>query len=560
MDLIIYRTGTEVARVSIDEQTVLTKKLMNEDKISSEFYSENVIPIEIGDYIEYNSKKYYLNSLPNIEKLNNKSFKYTVFFQSDLYSLYNKLFISIDGLNDFVLIDNAENVLNQIVSNMNEISSGWSVGAVDETSEKSISFVNENLRTALTKISLEFGMEFEVVNKVINFKKAIGNVTNFTFEYGQNNGLYSIERRGVDNTSVITKAYGYGAAKNLPYTYRDRAKRLVFEERFLTQNEDVYGVREGHYTNEDIYPHRTGTLTDVNMEFNVDGYDSNLSFVEDTSIDFNLNDYLLEGTIAKIVFKSGDLSGSQFDIWKYEDSKIYFNAIGEADGYSAPNEDAKAKIGDTYTLIDIDMPPSYVIAAELELKNATQVFLDENSTPKSLYLVKIDPKYSKANSILLDAGDLVKIIDTQMGINRAIRISQVSFPIVNPYKISATIADFIPYSLQQLVSKTAAKTSKEIKSIVNKITNVQNVTNKTYNTTVIKSKPEPETGVIYINGRKYKHIKGFDNSDQTILEAGDSISGNYFDRFTYVDEWMYLGGIKEKIESWEQIITTETTV
>ena len=59
MDLIIYRTGVEIARVSIDEQTVLTKKLMNEDKISSEFYSKNVLPIEIGDYIEYNSKNTY---------------------------------------------------------------------------------------------------------------------------------------------------------------------------------------------------------------------------------------------------------------------------------------------------------------------------------------------------------------------------------------------------------------------------------------------------------------------------------------------------------------------
>lgn len=64
---------------------------MNEDKVTSDFVSKGVLPISLGDYIIVNGKNYYLNQLPNIEKVNDKTFKYNVVFQSDLYDLYNKL-------------------------------------------------------------------------------------------------------------------------------------------------------------------------------------------------------------------------------------------------------------------------------------------------------------------------------------------------------------------------------------------------------------------------------------------------------------------------------------
>lgn len=116
---------------------------------------------------------------------------------------------------------------------MNEISSGWSIGIVEDAGEKYIDFINENCRTALTKIASAFNFEFEVNNKVINFKNAVGNLTAYSFKYGKNNGLYSIERRAFESQNVFTRVYGYGSTRNIPYTYRERAKRLVFESKYL---------------------------------------------------------------------------------------------------------------------------------------------------------------------------------------------------------------------------------------------------------------------------------------------------------------------------------------
>ena len=205
------------------------------------------------------------------------------------------------------------------------------------------------------------------------------------------------------------------------------------------------------------------------------------------------------------------------------------------------------------------MPQSYIYKAEEELKAATQVFLDDNSVPKSLYLVKIDPKYAKANSIVLDAGDLVTINDEKLGVDRAIRISEVSFLIVNPNEITAIIADFIPYTLVQLVSKNAIISGKAIQSAINKITNIQNITKNTTNTTNIYNENE-ESGYIIINSRKFRHIKGFDNYVYGTLEIGDWILDNYFDRFTYIKKWKFLGGVMVLPESWERIETIDLTL
>jgi len=566
-DLIIYRSAVAVATVSIDEKTILTRKLMNEDKVVSEFVSEGVLPIAIGDYIIVNTKNYYINQLPNIDKVNEKTFKYNVIFQSDLYDLYNKLFLSVEGLSDWSYTGNAADFLAKIVEIMKEDSIDWNVGIVDPSSEKLMDFINESCRTALTKIADAFNFEFQVNDKVIDFKEAIGSDTGYEFKYGKNNGLYSIERRAFESKNIFTRVYGYGSTRNIPYTYRDRQKRLIFKNEndkpYLEKNVGIYGIREGQYTNEDIYPHRTGALTAANNIFDVSIYNENTSYIEDNLITFVIANNL--NIAPKIVFKSGKLSGLEFEVLKVTDpnaddipERLFIKAITESDGLSFPNEISKPEIGDEYTIVDIQMPAEYIHKAEAELKAATQAFLDENSVPKSLYLVKIDTKYAKANSIVLDAGDLVEINDAQLGVRRKIRIAEVSFPIVNPNEITAIIADFIPKTFNQIVANKAIVSGKAIQSVINKITKITNTSNKTTIDNSVTNINE-ETGYIIVNNRKFRHIKGFDNYDIDVLEIGDTIAENYWSRILYVTEWYYLGGIKEFIESWEQVNSTEIT-
>ena len=553
----IYRglTQTLVTTVTIDEKSFYTHKVMEVETIELHFVVAGAVPIQLGDYIVFNNKNFYLNQIPSIDKKNLRTNVYKAIFHGVLYDLNNKLFISSDGLSEFSEVGTVELFLTLIVEQLNTITSGWQVGTVDVSNDLRLDFVNENCLEALNKVAFEFKFEYELVGKTINFKKVIGTPRNITFEYGKGKGLYSIERKQVDNKAVFTRVYGYGGTKNIPYDYRDRAKRLVFEERYLEKNVGIFGIREVNFTDETIYPQRTATLTNVNIVIESDLFNDTESWIEDTTLDFDINDFLLEGQSAKIVFKSGDLNGVEFEIWKVDFNlkRIYIKPFQDTDAYILPNTAKQPRIGDKYTLVDLKMPASYVIQAETDLKAATQVFLDANAVPKTLYIVKIDPKYTKANSIQVSAGDLVMIIDTTLGVNRAIRIQELRYPLVNRNKITAFIADYIPYELQDYTNRISRRTTKLFKSLDTKINNVSNY-NKTVTTTttVTNNYTIDPTGFITVNGRRFNHVKSFDNTaNPSILEIDDLIYGNWFDRYTYVKAWIFLGGNKNLKASWK---------
>jgi hypothetical protein len=471
----IYRPGTPPtlqATVDIDEKTVFSQKLMNEHKITSEFYSSSVLDITIGDYITHNSENFYLNRLPEITKINSAAYQYKCTFESVLYDLAKKLFISTDGLADYDYSGSATDFVTNIVANLNVTGSGWTVGTVATTGDKLLRFTNESCRAALTRVAEAFDLEFSIVSKSISLVAAVGTVTANSFEYGKTKGFYKLERQQVSDQNIVTKVYGFGGTRNIPADYRSRAKRLVFEDsgnRYLTKNTATYGTIEGQYTNDDIYPSRIGTLTAASMDFDYGGTGFNFrtSYVEDTSIDFDLNDYLIEGLTAKIAFKTGDLTGYEFEIWKYDATNhlIYFNPYSDQDGYTMPQYNGgsplQAAIGDTYTLLDIEMPAAYITTAETALQTATQAYLDENCVPQVVYSLEIDPKYLKDNTITLAVGDKVTIVDTALSINTLIRVSAIEYPLVNVNKVKATIADFVPYTQQERVIKNTISTKKE---------------------------------------------------------------------------------------------------
>lgn len=554
-NITIYRNESAIATVNIDEQTIMVKKLLNTNRLTVVFVTDKTLPIAIGDYVTVEGEKMVLNHLPTIDKQNANTKKYTAVFYGPLYNFNHKLLISSDGLVDFSFTGTAEDMLNLIINSINTLDSGWSLGDVDDSEVKTIQFNEDTCRTALTKIKDAFNFEFNRTGKAINLKEAVGEVKNHTFKYGQGNGLYNLIRKGVSNNSLVTRLYAFGGTNNIDYTYRNRAKRLIFEEKYLDKNTDIYGVREGYFSDENIFPQRTSTLTDASIVLNEGVLDEEASYLEDTTIDFNINDYLMEGLTAKIVFKSGDLEGYEFEIWKYDHNtkRIYINPYSESDGFTLPSETLTIATGDTYTLVNIKMPEIYIIEAEAKLKSEAQKFIDANCVPKCVYIVKIDPKYAKTNSIDITSGDLIKIIDTDMGIDSSIRINQLSYPIVNPYKMTAIIADFIPYTLQEKVAENAIFFNSKVSKAISQQTS--NTTNNIVNNTTIN---EGNLNKIEINGRLFFWEKGFDNTGDE-LEIGDVIFDNYWTRYHFVKKWMYKGGIRELRASWDELETLDFT-
>ena len=442
MRLSILRNNLVISEVEIDDRTVFTQKLMGEHKIQADFIAKDPLPVHIGDYIVHKGERFYINTPPEVEKINNFTYKYNIEFEGEVYRLYSKILMH-EGQADFSYHGSPNDFLLLLLSNINSIDPGWAIEKVDDATAQTLSFTDATCRTALTTIAEAFKLEYRLVNKNIYLERSVGAETTLQFEYGRGKGLYTINRNKIEDKNVVTRVYGFGARKNLNYDYRDRSKRLVFEERKLEKNVDLYGIREGSVTFDDIFPTRTGTVT------RIDGDDARVIY--DSELNFNLGSHLLEGETAKIVFKTGHLSGYEFEVQSYRhtDRRITFNQFVEENGYILPNNLNFPEVGDQYTLVDIRMPQVYIDEAEERLKKRTQEYLDENSVPRVMYDLDIDEKYVQDRGIELKVADLVRVLDSKLGINSQIRVAEVSYPLVNPEQVTAVIADSIPYTMQE---------------------------------------------------------------------------------------------------------------
>tara|TARA_R110002012_G_scaffold267666_2_gene451575 strand:+ start:31620 stop:34388 length:2769 start_codon:yes stop_codon:yes gene_type:complete len=458
MQLKIYRNAQEAGQLTLDERSVFTHKLMGEHKIVVDSIAHEPIAIQLGDYIEWRGERYYINTAPSLEKINNFTYRYVIEFEGEIYRLYNKIFMD-EGQASFSYHGDPQLFLELLLTNINSIDSGWSLETVEAAPAQTLTFADESCRSSLTKIAEAFGMEFRIAGKAIYLQKSVGAETTLQFEYGRGKGLYNLQRNRIDDKNVVTRVYGFGARKNIDQDYRDGATRLVFENRYLDQNTELYGIREGSVTFEDIYPQRTGTVTAIDA--------TERRIFNDADLNFNVNEYLLEGTVAKIVFKTGALAGYEFEIEYYRnaDSEFRFNPFVEENGYTLPNDLNYPEVGDEYTLVDIKMPEAYIIDAETKLEAQTQEYLQENSVPRVMYDLNLDEKYVRERGIDLRVGNIVRVLDAQLGVNAQIRVVEVSYPLVRPDAVTAVIADSIPYTIQERLVANAVDNRTEIRDV-----------------------------------------------------------------------------------------------
>lgn len=459
MTLDIYRGASVIANVEIDESTQFNQAVNGDHAITCNITVANVINFNLDDYIIYNGETYTINTIPAYTKVNNISHKYEIRFEAPIFSLYDE-FIQHLGETTFSYLGTALQHLTLLIDAIKEIDSDWELGTVDATDEIFLDYDGDYCQPALVKIADAFKLEYSLAGKVISLSKSVGTNTNVSFAYGEGNGLYSLTRRAIDDKNVVNKVYGFGGSKNIDYQYRNGAKRLVFEDRFLEAT-TTYRARAGRYVNEEIYPKRTGTVTAIS------GLVDGLFTITDSSLDFNITDYLQEAISGKVVFTSGELSGSQFEIHKYDNTTktITLLQLKETDSNILPNTTYAHAVGNTYTLVDINMPTSYIVAAEAKLQAETQAYLNENKVPRVAYELDIDEKFIRDNGISIKAGDKVTIKDSQLGINDLLRITAISYPLVNTDNIKATIANFVPYTLQERLIATAIDTKKEVKQV-----------------------------------------------------------------------------------------------
>ena len=462
MKLDVYRDNTVVAQLPVSTGSTYSHQLMGEHKLSlSGIIVPDALSLALGDYVLYNGEKYYLNTAPGCIKHSNFRYEYALDFEHVSYRLFDKkLMQNGEFVTDYFGYPTL--YLQLIVDNMNQIDTGWQVGTVEDMPEKHIAFEDGvTCRAALTAVAESFKLEYYFTGKTIHLVKSAGLPTTLSFSQGRGKGLYTFQLQRRNDANVVTRVYGFGAAKNIPPDYRVNAAGIGAERlrvEVQEQNVDLYGVKEGIYKNEEIFPQRTSTLTGASDVGNL------YFFVSDTTLDFNINDQLLEGLEAKVVFKSGDLAGYTFAISSYDagTKTMRLNVDKTQEPQPMPNATFVPKAGDKYTLVDLRMPQTYVDAAEAKLLEESLQYLEENSRPKLQFNLNLDEQYVRTQGIRLVPGDRVRVVEEKLGVDSMIRTTSVSWPLLNKDKITATIADFVPYTQVQRILSETIENRKEI--------------------------------------------------------------------------------------------------
>jgi hypothetical protein len=371
--------------------------------------------------------------------------------------------------------------MNILINNLDRVygSGKWILGICPETETLTLTFANDNCLAVLQSLCTEdnFNVEFEITEaagvSTIDLRVAVGVTHDEIYEYGRGKGLYGLQRQTVSNKNIVTRLYAFGASKNLRTDYRGYSQRLKLPSVDHSYIEDAtalaaYGLIEAVKTFEDIFPHRTGTVTSLG--------DTIYKFV-DSGMDFDLNAvdggtgdtlYLMNGTSAKVHFNTGALAGYEFELSSYNHATRTFSIkrLKDERDQEFPDPDSEAfriAPGDEYVLIDIYLPDSYVTTAETALQAAAEAYLAENCQPRVNYALTFDEihleRYAEGAEELFAPGDYIHVLDADIGVDKLIRVRALVRDLMADYRYAIELSDIQqPSIIQRLVAETIDNT------------------------------------------------------------------------------------------------------
>ncbi len=468
--------------------------LLGEDIVNITVESAVKIPFAIGDKTTIFGRDYKINRLPKPKKTGNRLFTYDIELEGVQYDLMRATYdLNIDTTNNELqdvqadtLTGNLHRFATVLIANANRVFPGkWTLGEYPaDTEDKALTFgETDNCLSVLQQLCSEYNTEFDIEQaggvNTINFGKA-GQIFPYTFEYGKGKGLYELERQNVSSANIVTRLKVYGGTRNVSYKYR--ANRLCLPgktkgQSFIEKPDAVarYGIWEATKYFDNIYPSRTGTITGL-----VSG--SVLKFVDNT-MNFDLNEkeadgvttkYLLDGVAAKIHFNSGNLSGYEFELQSYDHATKTFTLKPFKDerDETFPSEKSEAfqfATGDKYVILDIALPQTYIDDAEVRLAAEGNTYYDQNSQPKVQYSLAVAEEFLKSLSgvggttNIFQVGDYLPVKDTDIDVDKSVRIQGFTRNLIDEYKYQLTISDTVTTNITNRVISELIDIDKVIK-------------------------------------------------------------------------------------------------
>lgn len=455
--------------------------LLGDDTVSVEVESPFAQKYDIGDKITIFGRVYKMNQLPVVKKNGMREFSYTITYEGVQYDLLAVAYLTnIETTNNTLqdvsgdnLTGNLSRMATVLIANANRVygAGKWVLGTCPETTTETFTFSEtDNCLSVLQNFCTKWGMEFDIAQSngvnTLNLKEKSGTTFPYTFKFGRNAGLYELERQNVDSSNIITRLYVYGSSENITNKYR--ANRLCLpgkakKDSFIESASAIaqYGMFEGVKIYEDDKPTFTGAITAIDSQ-------SVLKFSDSNMFDLNAKDsngntlYLLADAAAKVHFNTGNLAGYEFEVAAFDSTTKTFTLKKQSDdrGDVFPSSTSAAfqfAVGDKYKLLEITLPDSNVTTAETTLANHGQTYYNQNSQPKvqyglsvhKFYLEKLVGKGSTVN--IFTPGDYIPIKDTDIGVDKSVRIKSIDRNLLDEYEYKLTISDTITTTITNRV-------------------------------------------------------------------------------------------------------------
>lgn len=466
--VIIKADGTQIPLFSRKNASCVSKAaqktaLLSEDIVSISLTSAVPLDLGIGDHILLYGKPYKLNQLPEPTKEGERRYIYDLKLEGLQYDLIDVHYHLPEDAYGETYYSDLEGHLQVLMWNINRIFPGkWVLGEYPKNTEyKNITNSGKNCLQVTQELCSNYGVEFEITTDgktyTLNFKAKVGITHTFTLKYGRGLGLYKLQRKNVNNSGIVTRLFVYGGTENLGSNYGHTRLCLPGTTRLTSYIDDenaiaLYGIKEGEKVY-DIKPQRVGTVTALGADV--------ITFADNTMFDLNAKEpdgkttkYLIGDTSAKIKFESGGLAGYEFDMHSYDHATKTFviNKFQDENGTVFPSETSAAfqiAVGDKYSISDIRLPDEYIEAAEEDLKEEGSKYLPTVSQPQVSYKLELTEGFfikmwgKEIETEVLHVGDFIKVEDEQIGVNKAVRITQIERDLLKPHSYDITLSDTV---------------------------------------------------------------------------------------------------------------------
>lgn len=313
----------------------------------------------------------------------------------------------------------------------------FSIDSTVENKAVALTYDNTRLTDALSMMAEAWDCEWWVTDNVIHFGR-LENGDAVELEIGVSAETMT---RNESKGTYATRIYAFGSTRNIPTNYRPSSEQAVVngvvQKRLMlpegTPYIDAYPnmtrdqIVETVVVLENVYPRRTGTLSDVQtVDRAVTGEDGEQVDTfkayqyKDTGLTFD-SSYIIPDQELRIVFQSGKLNGLDFGVTfnpnNADPAEQLWEIVANEDyGRLLPDETIKPENGDTYILygFDIDLvSDQYVPAAEQELKQEAEEYAAKTKIDDGTYTVPLYSSWVEADEVnrTFDAGQKVKLVN-----------------------------------------------------------------------------------------------------------------------------------------------------